>query len=221
MREISIPDGIMTGLLVFAVPIYAAWRKTRPEAPKIALYQRGLMLAYALLLPFGVIWWWEGRSPAEFGLNWPLRMVDLVLIALALAALILLTIVGRIAGRKASPQRPTPHLLPGTSVEIGWYLAMIISLGIIWEVLYRGYLQRSLGAVLGLWPAVLISALAYGLAHGIKSRQQMIGSLISALIFSTAYALSHSLWWLIIIHSGLPFVGLVLSRRKMDATEDL
>lgn len=72
-----------------------------------------------------------------------------------------------------------------------------------WEILYRGFILL-LTPNTGLPIAITISALAYGIAHGYRSPKQLIASIVSAFAFTIAYALTHSLWWLIVIHAGLP-----------------
>jgi membrane protease YdiL (CAAX protease family) len=218
MINISMLDGLMSVLLIFGLPARAIFRKRKTGISKTQAYQRSLATAAAIFCAFILLWSSQKRSLELLGL-WPLRPVDFALIATSIAALILLFIIGRMTmGRQPAGGDPKPSSFPNGPEETRWFLIMASGLGVIWEILYRGYLQWSLGAVMGLWPAVLISAAAYGLAHGIKSRTQIIGSLISALLFSAAYALSHSLWWLIVLHSGLPMVGILLNQRGSSTT---
>lgn len=79
-------------------------------------------------------------------------------------------------------------------------------------MLYRGYLWWILAPLLGSVGAVLVMGLSYGLAHGYRGRGALAASVVSALLFAAAYALTHSLWWLIVIHTGLPLVGLRVRR---------
>jgi membrane protease YdiL (CAAX protease family) len=82
--------------------------------------------------------------------------------------------------------------------------------GVAWEVLFRGYLLWALTPRVGIVGAVFVASVAYGVAHGYKSPRQFTSSLVSALLFTIAYALTHSLWWLMLIHGGLPvMVGLI------------
>jgi membrane protease YdiL (CAAX protease family) len=61
--------------------------------------------------------------------------------------------------------------------------------------------------------AILVVATAYGLAHGLKSMPVLLGSLASALAFTIGYALTHNLWWLILLHTGLPLIGALSNMR--------
>jgi len=92
-----------------------------------------------------------------------------------------------------------------------------------WEVLYRGFLLQLLPPIIGLPFAIVASALAYGIAHGYKNPKELIASIISAFIFTIAYAWTHSIWWLILIHVGLPllmFPGVIRTHRRRKV-EDL
>ena len=79
-------------------------------------------------------------------------------------------------------------------------------ISVAWEVLYRGYLMWMLAPRIRAMFALIVAAAAYGVAHGYQNPKLFAGSLISALIFTTAYAVSHSLWWLVLIHAGLPML---------------
>ena len=99
-------------------------------------------------------------------------------------------------------------LLPESARDIRLFMLFVLMVGFGWEVLYRGFLLLYLPPHIGLPGAVVTAALAYGLAHGIKSRGQVIGSIIAAFAFTIGYVLTQNLWWLIILHVGLPLIGL-------------
>jgi hypothetical protein len=54
----------------------------------------------------------------------------------------------------------------------------------------------------------VVAATAYGGAHGFRDIRQFGGSVVSALAFTMGYALTHSLWWLILIHTALPLLAI-------------
>jgi hypothetical protein len=62
--------------------------------------------------------------------------------------------------------------------------------------------------------AVVLAALAYGAAHGYHNPRHFFGSIAMALGFATAYALTGSLWWLIVLHASVP-VSMVYTVRKL------
>lgn len=100
------------------------------------------------------------------------------------------------------------RMLPQDSKEKTWFVIFSVVIGFAWELLYRGYLLWILTPQVGVVIAVSIAAISYGLAHGYQNKKQIIGSIIAAFVFTIAFALTNSLWWLILIHSALPLMGL-------------
>ena len=73
-----------------------------------------------------------------------------------------------------------------------------------WEMLYRGFLLLVLTPVIGLPLAIAASALAYGIGHGYTNPKQLAGSIVSAFLFTIAFAWTQSLWWLVLLHVFIP-----------------
>jgi membrane protease YdiL (CAAX protease family) len=213
-------DAILILLLVAATPAYALWRSLkRGDAPKptrIRRYLRAMALPGALLAALAAIWVSAGRPAALLGLALPLSqagLIGLAVAALVLAAMVLATF--------ATPQKPRraakgaaegADLMPATAAEFAVFVVFAIVLGVAWEALYRGYLLWALTAHVGAAGAVIIAALAYGLAHGFKHWRGLAGSVVAAFVFTIGYVLTHSLWWLIVLHIGLPLVGALAFR---------
>jgi len=103
-------------------------------------------------------------------------------------------------------------MMPQTVSERRLAVVAFVVIGVAWEVLYRGYLLWRLTPRLGLIGAIVVAALAYGLAHGVKTARQLGASLAAAFVFTIAYALTKSLWWLMIIHAGLPLLAMQAGR---------
>src|SRR5690625_359177 len=99
------------------------------------------------------------------------------------------------------------NLLPRTRRELTLFLGFTLLAGCGWELLYRGFLIWFLVPSIGTVGAVCIAAIAYGAAHGYKSRTQFLGSIVSAFAFTIAFVLTGSLWWLMLIHTALGFIG--------------
>ncbi|WP_174280593.1 CPBP family intramembrane glutamic endopeptidase, partial [Sphingomonas bacterium] len=113
------------------------------------------------------------------------------------------------ARRPADPaQAAAALMMPRGRRETGWFLAFAIGVGGGWEVLYRGYLFWSLAPLTGGLGAVAAMALSYGVAHGYRGPGALAASIAGALFFAGGYALTGSLWWLIVLHVGLPLIGL-------------
>jgi hypothetical protein len=161
------------------------------------------------LLALAALWIEQGRGVTLLGLGAPDR-VGLLLMSLAVLAIALLAATASRARRPTDPARTAAAtaMMPIGQRETAWFVAFALAAGAGWEVLYRGNLWWALAPVVGGVGAVAIMGLSYGVAHGYRSVGALAGSCISALLFAGGYALTGSLWWLIVIHIGLPLVGL-------------
>ena len=95
-----------------------------------------------------------------------------------------------------------------------WHLAVVAAMaGLGEELLFRGLLQQSLVGYVGVWPAVLIAALVFGLAHPISKTYVVtattIGVYLGWLLVATGNLLVP-----IIAHGLYDFVALVYLTRK-------
>lgn len=210
-------DHILALLLLVVIPARALWRSwtTRStQGSKTTRYLTTIGLVGGLLAFIVLDWHVAGRPLEALGLGIPAAtpaLVGLAITAALLAALAVL--VRRKAGEgSAIAERARRELLPETPNEVRLFLLLTLAVGFGWEVLYRGFLLFYLPPHIGLAAAVVASAIAYGAAHGFKSPGQFAGSIVAALAFAVGYALTDNLWWLIVLHTGLPL--LTLSGRK-------
>jgi membrane protease YdiL (CAAX protease family) len=149
-----------------------------------------------LLLLVGAVWLWhsEGRGIRDLGLQGPRRWWGHLLAGLAIglvlpmALLSLLALGGAVGLERAEPAGSLFLPILTGALRAVVQAALLVA---VEEVVFRGYyLQRFL--VLGTWPAVLLSAALFALAHlpemlfsGIPALPLAIG-LVSWLIFGAA-----------------------------------
>lgn len=212
---------LTVGLAVF-VPAYELWsslrRKPAAKAPprRLRTYLGAIVRAALLMSALAAMWIPADRSWNELGLALPLAGK----VGLGLAATLLISAALYLAFAKPSKGATPPEvaaMMPSSRKELAGFLGMILVIGPSWEILFRGYLLWSLTPWLGTWPAVAVASLAYGAAHGYRNRGQFIGSLVAALAFTTGYALTGSLWWLILVHTGLPILAVAGMARHRAA----
>lgn len=67
--------------------------------------------------------------------------------------------------------------------------------------------------------AVIVAAIGYGLGHGSKRAGSVGGAVVSSFIFTIAYALTGSLWWLMLLHAGLPIILMLAAGRVSRPAE--
>ncbi len=109
--------------------------------------------------------------------------------------------------------RELPFVMPRTPIETVAYFVTMIGMTATWDVLFRGYLLLVLTPVLGMPLAVALAAISYGAGHGYKNPRQFFGSIAAAFAFTIGYALTGSLWWLIVLHAAAPVAMLYSARR--------
>ncbi len=108
----------------------------------------------------------------------------------------------------------TGPLVPRSGVERALFVLVAVTAGFCEELLYRGWLWRFFDNLTGhLWIAVVLSAVAFGLAHAYQGRAGIISTGIVGLLFSVPVLLANSLVPVQVIHAGIDLVnGLLLSK---------
>ncbi len=148
----------------------------------------------------------SGRPAVALGLGVPATTPAKAGMVIAILLLVGFAIAVRLQPMSPEVEAKAKLLLPQTRSEFALFLLFAIAVGFGWEVLYRGFLLDYLVPHIGMVAAVVVAASAYGLGHGLKSFKMFLGSLGSAFAFTIGYALTGNLWWLILLHTGLPLV---------------
>jgi uncharacterized protein len=147
-------------------------------------------------------------SPASLGLAVPKLGLALIT-AILLSALILVNQIIALRRLKEHPESSAhgilPHLalkvFPQDTVERFGFTALVSTVAICEELIYRGFAQRvfqdSAAAVAGVDDAVIFgvvaSAAMFSLAHLYQGRRGLISTFVVGLLFSTVRALTGSL----------------------------
>ncbi|TFW15650.1 CPBP family intramembrane glutamic endopeptidase [Duganella callida] len=202
--------------LVVILPSMRLWRSLQksitPRRPRVQVYGTAIREIAILLVALLLASWWSGHGAADLGLAPPDSGAALWCLLIPAILLPLLHYAGKLRQRSLNPEQLAADYerlrrdesLPRTKRELNLYLVLSVFLGAGWELLYRGFLLLALTPVMGVWRTVIIAGVAYGAAHGYTSRKQIGASIVSALLFAGGYALTGSLWWLIVLHTGLP-----------------
>jgi len=202
-------------IAIVVLPVISAWngrllaRANGEHHPLTGRYWWVLLRSGALILLVIIAWLRLGRPFSALGLELPIAIRGLVGfgIDVALAANILHMILFRRLSaaqldsvRQRFRRMQGGRILPQTRGEHLLFIAMAIIGSTCEELVYRGFLIWFFSPMAGLVCAVLISSIAFGLAHAYLGRLAMVRTGGAGLVLGVAYVLSRSLWWLMLAH---------------------
>ena len=129
------------------------------------------------------------------------------LIAVGSIALILSTKAGRqLSQSERDKQRVAfgdlGHFLPQDDRDLASFYRVSVTAGIVEEIVFRGFVLWYLTFFMALWPAVLVSSVAFGLGHSYQGFSGIIRTGLVGLAFGALFVFSGSIW--------LPIVGHIL-----------
>ena len=139
-------------------------------------------------------------------------------IAFAAGSLLQVVLVHRSAAAREKILRAFRRLafiLPVTQEERAWFALVSITAGICEEVLYRGFLIRYLSNGpwhAGIWPALAIASISFGLAHGYQGLSGIIGTTLLGAVMAVLFLASGSLWLPMALHAIIDLRILFLLR---------
>jgi len=221
LQGVYVLDFLLASMLLIGMPVYAILRglSTRhPPVDKLRRYRRSIASISILLMILLVDWVITARGLTQLGLAAPTSHAAIggfvVAVLVAIVLFFYLASITKSNVEKATrPDDQAHNILPESRDELRLFVVFTIMAGFGWEVLYRGFLLFWLSPMIGLAPAVAASSTAYGLCHGYKTMTQTVGSLVSSLLFTTGYATTGNLWWLIILHIALPLLSVLATSR--------
>jgi membrane protease YdiL (CAAX protease family) len=154
------------------------------------------------------VWLQAARPLPELGLALRFGWRFWVGLVIALAAMVAMARQARRLLGDTSKQGSLRHmlervlfLLPHTPEELRTFRALSVTAGICEEILFRGYLIWYLSWLMGLWPAVLVSSLLFGLAHSYQGASGILRTVLAGLLFALLYLLTRSLWIPMLLHA--------------------
>jgi membrane protease YdiL (CAAX protease family) len=199
---------------------YSAWKSSRKRAslpsalPRIKVY-RGTMIVQVVLVTYAI--YAAKHNDITLFAPWRPTVVAIMIGAAALAFKLLLvqlklsSAFGRERARELAPRTPT---------EAAWFTAMILVAGFAEEVLYRGALFGLLSHLFNgaWWPAALISAIAFGLAHMFQGVRSSAIVVVIALSAQLVVLLTGTLYVAMAVHV---IYDLMIGRRHSRSAADL
>lgn len=200
--------------------------KTSPNLRrKILSYQRTMLFLWTA----AIVAWIPLRSSVFF--IWPavhqtaaskigVSFVWGFVVAFVIAGALQVVLTRRNPTLRDKTQKAFKHLafmLPMTQEERAWFALVSITAGICEEVLYRGFLIRYLSNGpwhFGLWIALAIASISFGLAHGYQGISGIIGTGLIGAVMAVIFLSTGSLWMPMALHAILDLRILLLLRRE-------
>jgi membrane protease YdiL (CAAX protease family) len=223
-------DALLLAVAAVALPAWpfvtGRWRAGRPRSER-KLFQRYWLIAIrgvALSALIVFVWRKAGRPFSTLGLDVPVGVAGRVglVIDVAIAGYYLFKVQ---FSRRSSEQLAATRerlrrlgsydMLPQTPREFAIYPIAAVAGSTCEELLYRGFLISTLTSLIGTAGAVLVSSTLFGLGHAYQGWLGIVRTTLIGIGLGVAFALTSSLWWLIIAHSVANLSGVLLARRLL------
>ena len=95
----------------------------------------------------------------------------------------------------------TTALVPHTPTEVKTFAVLSVSAGVCEEILYRGFMLWFATMWIGLWPALLVTAVLFGIAHAYLGRKYVVRTALGGVLFGVIAVASASLWPAVLLHA--------------------
>lgn len=230
--EFHILDHLIVLYLVAIAPLKSIWEQKRLKRllsdgstdVRLRIYRMVMVSEWVFTLAILAIWFFGARSYSDLGLGLELGGGTWVGAVFAISAAGLLILQTKLVlsdpekvdcVRKAV--RPLEHFMPHSQKEGSTFAALSVTAGICEELIYRGFLIAYLGAFVGLWMAVLLSTLVFGLGHAYQGFKGVLKTGGVGLVMAGLYVLTGSLWVPMILHAVVDLNSGYLTRRSLEA----
>ena len=235
--ELTIFDHILVAILFIVMPVWGVtdYRKLKSQlnagkpTARLFLYRSWIAWSWGFTLAVAALWLVYKRSIGQLGFD--LETVTGFWIGLAITVVVCGLAAIQAIGLRRDPEKlramaiklePVQALIPHTNQEAREFVALSITAGICEEILYRGYLMlyiTSAIAIESMWPAALLSSLAFGLAHTYQGPKGVLKTGLVGLALAGLYLLTGSIWLPIVLHAVIDLASGSLGRAVIAADE--
>lgn len=215
----GLADHLLVALLVLSPPLLGgmSYRRLKRRVAagdggvRLRYYRRTMRLQWLVTALLLAVWVANDRPLALLGLL-PFRGAVPALIGLVLAsaaALLLLRQHLAIAGDAEAAEsarrqvEPLSDFLPHDAAEDRAFTGLSVTAGVCEEIAHRGFLIAYAAVWTGLWPAVGVSAVIFGISHAYQGASGMVRTGLVGLIAGVLYAASGWLLPAIVLHVAI------------------
>lgn len=208
-------DHVLAVVFAIGFPLFTTRQYHRRKAAMLAgdrsVKRREYLETIAWLSAMGiatlVVWVALGREFSLLGFSFVGGWTAYAGLGIAVIGSLLLMLQARAimrdeATREAAREAlaPVREFLPTTLEDVRLFRGVSLSAGIGEEIYYRGFLIWYLTLVMSPVWALVISSIAFGLAHVMHGVQSTVRSTIMGAVLGGLYILSGSLWASMILH---------------------
>jgi len=236
---IHIVDHLFILMLFVVQPIHGALEFKRymqrveagEPADRIKMYRDTLALEWVAFAVLAAAWYLLGRPIADLGYVAPSGVGFWVGSAFVAAFSAYLLLSWRQSKKFTNDDKEKHiasfgklgHFLPQNARDFRLFAALSVTAGIVEETIYRGFVLWYLFAYMPAWAAVVVSSIAFGLAHSYQGTGGVVRVTAIGLVFGALYLFTGSIWVPIVGHilldalQGLSFVEIY--RKDSNAPE--
>jgi membrane protease YdiL (CAAX protease family) len=182
-------------------------------AARCRTYSRAMIFEWSITAVLLSWWLLLGHSTGEIGLHIQVSGWQWLALAVSVVATVLFSLY---SWRAAASSGDLAEVLdqignltlvvPHTRAELRRFGWLSVTAGICEEILYRGLLMTALAAVIGLWPAVVVSSLVFGLGHAYQGLAGILRTSAIGLVLAMVVVLTGSLPFAMVIHAVIDLV---------------
>lgn len=178
-----------------------------PDA-RTRAYAWTIVMEWGLVVGFVTWWLLDGRSLAELRLlpvaaGWQWLVIGFGLAGAALALWQMFRVLGdeRELGNLRGQMQHLQGLTPVTPGERRIFDVTAVTAGVCEEILYRGVLLVVLTSVVGIWAAVALSSLVFGLGHAYQGLGGIAKTSLVGLVLALLTVFTGSLFIPMLLHA--------------------
>lgn len=229
--EPGVLDHLLTVLLVVVAPVAGLRAHDRlvrlsrdghPEA-RVATYRNTMAKEWAVLVVVLAVWFLAGRGLVDLGFRLQVGTWAWIGWAVAAGAVVGLVLQAVLVPRSPSGREALRRqmadlrdLVPHDAREARLFAALSVTAGICEEIVFRGFLLAYFESLLGLWPAVALSSLVFGLGHAYQGVRGIFKTAGVGLVMALLVVLTGGLWAAILVHAVIDLTSGSMARRVLQ-----
>jgi membrane protease YdiL (CAAX protease family) len=224
-------DTILIAIAVIVFPVWSVIEHRRLPAKiaagdtdvRLKLYRTTMISEWFLALAVLVTWLYSARSISALGLDFDTGTGFWIGAALTLVASVLILAQTRQVVRSEKQLTKVrdefgslADMVPRDDREARWWSGLSLTAGICEEIVYRGFLIAVLATAFDLWLAVILAAVAFGVAHAYQGPKGILKTGVVGLIAGGLFVLTGSLWLPMLLHALVDVTSGHMGRRALE-----